>query len=337
VKRLARGAIPILIAFAILGVAELALRLAGFQEPRAVIVGPGDELHRFNPAWLWEPRPGSPADQCGGVINADGYRGPLRPRHRSPRTLRIVTLGDSSTFGIKVCEPKTYPALLERDLPGSEVLNFGVIGFSALQGLELLKGRILDYEPQVVVAAFGAVNEGTPAFDGDVETRMARAAGVNLTFALVRDRLRDLRLMQLAERWVLPPLRKQPVIRPGVPISDSDGPPNESVEGFVHALEGIVETSRAHGAMPVLVAPPRIRRFEEAAPWLLAYDDALRSFATRANVPLADVHTAFRQDPRDDDALLMDAVHPRPPGYVLYAQVVANAIRASPLATGKRP
>lgn len=150
------------ISAAVLGVAEVALRLSGFQyQPLGPVGFNSRGPNRFHPYWFWEPRPGDPVRRCPEErINAAGFRGPQRPVERDPARLRIVTLGDSSTFGVKVCYRQTYSARLEEAIPGSEVLNFGVIGYSAFQGEKLLEGRVLEYQPDVVLLAFGAIAVG---------------------------------------------------------------------------------------------------------------------------------------------------------------------------------
>ena len=62
---------------------------------------------------------------------------------------------------MNVNQDQTYPARLETLLkqrrPASEVevINFGVLGYSSFQGLELLKRRVLDLHPDVLVIGFG--------------------------------------------------------------------------------------------------------------------------------------------------------------------------------------
>lgn len=74
--------------------------------------------------------------------------------------IRIVCLGDSSTFGMNVEEADTYPrqlaALLDEAQPGRfEVMNLGVPGYTSRQGLELLRREVLGLQPDVVTFAFG--------------------------------------------------------------------------------------------------------------------------------------------------------------------------------------
>jgi acyl-CoA thioesterase I len=81
---------------------------------------------------------------CGG-------RGPL-----------VVFLGDSLTSGWRLPEAQAYPALLDEQLRGRgrevRVLNAGVSGETAAQGLARLEG-ILRQRPAVLVVALG-INDG---------------------------------------------------------------------------------------------------------------------------------------------------------------------------------
>ena len=90
-----------------------------------------------------------------------GYRGEEMPAAPQPSTVRIACVGDSWTFGMPVAQDETYP-----EPPGGmaspgaartryEVQNFGVLGYSSFQGLQLLKTRVLAFHPNVVVIGFG--------------------------------------------------------------------------------------------------------------------------------------------------------------------------------------
>src|SRR5437667_8980151 len=246
-RHLAAG---LVVAGVLLTAAELALRLAGFEyrAPVPIIYGAGG-MHRFHPYWFWEPRPGTPVEGCAGEhINAAGYRGPERPVARRKGTLRIVTLGDSSTFGSRLCEGQNYPALLEQELPGSEVLNFGVVGFTAFQGAKLLAGRALAYRPDVVLAAFGATNEARPALGYDVDAKFAITSRTPPWAAAARDRLATLRLFQLVERGLRRPgpdrTEQEMLAEWGGALTRAaragDYRPNQSVASFERSLEPIV-------------------------------------------------------------------------------------------------
>ena len=94
-------------------------------------------------------------------LNADGDRSPEITTLKAPGTIRVACIGDSWTFGMNVDQDRTYPsrlaAWLRERQPGTifEAINFGVLGYSSFQGLQLLKTRILDLQPDIVAIGFG--------------------------------------------------------------------------------------------------------------------------------------------------------------------------------------
>ena len=95
------------------------------------------------------------------ALNAEGFRSDPFPAEKRPGTLRIACIGDSWTFGMNVNQDETYPArvraLLQARTPPAnvEVMNFGILGYTSFQGLQLLKARVLDLQPDVLVIGFG--------------------------------------------------------------------------------------------------------------------------------------------------------------------------------------
>lgn len=126
-------------------------------------------------------------------LNSEGFRNAEFPSAKSSSAFRIICLGDSWTFGANVGQDQTYAqrlrVLLEKEFPGLnfEVFNFGVLGYSSYQGLELLKRKIIDLEPDAVVIAF-AMNDGSAAgyHDKDMaaynERHMTLAKRISLVF-----------------------------------------------------------------------------------------------------------------------------------------------------------
>ncbi len=103
-----------------------------------------------------------------------GFRAPPFAEEKPAGVWRIACVGDSWTFGANVDQPHAYPQALAasfRDAPiGApvEVLNFGVMGYSSRQGLELLRRSVLDVAPDVVVIGFG-MNDSVVAGWQDAE------------------------------------------------------------------------------------------------------------------------------------------------------------------------
>ena len=115
-------------------------------------------LRQFVPALPAEFR-GNPTWEIG--LNSLGFRGDEMPVVKPTGTVRIACIGDSWTFGMPVGQDQSYPARLltwlRKEHPGTtyEIQNFGVLGYSSFQGLQLLKSRVLAFHPDIVVIGFG--------------------------------------------------------------------------------------------------------------------------------------------------------------------------------------
>jgi len=94
-------------------------------------------------------------------LNSEGFRDDEFPAKETHAAFRVMCVGDSWTFGANVGQNQAYPqqfqALLRNEFPGKdiEVFNLGVLGYSSYQGLQLLKKRIDELRPNVVVIGFG--------------------------------------------------------------------------------------------------------------------------------------------------------------------------------------
>jgi lysophospholipase L1-like esterase len=108
-------------------------------------------------------------------LNSQGDRAEESAREKRLGSIRIACLGDSWTFGMNADQNDTYPSRLaewlRRANPNAafEVMNFGVLGYSSFQGLQLLKRRVLAWEPDVVLVGFGMNDSSVPGYrDRDV-------------------------------------------------------------------------------------------------------------------------------------------------------------------------
>src|SRR5262249_1689918 len=112
-----------------------------------------------HPTRGWAVRPGlSRARVFNNKVlssNSQGLRGSSEHSYeKPPGTLRILTFGDSFTFGDEVSDNETWPYYLEKLLPGSEVINFGVHGYGHDQMLLYLQEEGIKYHPDIVILGF---------------------------------------------------------------------------------------------------------------------------------------------------------------------------------------
>ncbi len=362
-QKLARALVATLALFALL---EVSLRVTGFRfhglELPIAIWNPHEDkalddagaLHRSTLVSLWEPRPLAAIPWGTRELVNDGtFRGPEIGAARTPGTLRVATLGDSTTFGYGVPWEECWSARIASDAGDRgtpiEVIDGGVIGFTIRQGIERYKARVRPLRPDVVVAAFGAVNEHTLA-PGEVpdilkldqvrarSTRASRGArwvrgAVRVLHLLdwVRCEVTDEKSKRLAAWTVREKNRTQGIEAMGA--LDYAEPRRVSPTAFAEALAELRREVEADGARLVLVSMPRSPGTEELSPILAEYTRVLEEFATKTAVPLADVRGAFRDEAlagRGDGLFLTkDRWHPTARGHGLVAERVRPLVEAA--------
>jgi lysophospholipase L1-like esterase len=196
--------------------------------------------------------------------NGDGFRGrEFGPK--PPGTIRIVCIGDSSTFGWGVDDEYTYPALLEARLtkpggPPVEVFNLGIPGFTSRHGLGVLRHYALELDADFFVFSFGA-NDGRfvlrAVHDVLSEDEGWRAAA---HFTALHFKTYQL-LRKLAFSWNDPTAQYQGQ-RPELVRSVPDAQ-------YATNLRAMIRTARGQGAQPVLLAvcspEPMVNRMREVA------------------------------------------------------------------------
>ncbi len=97
-------------------------------------------------------------------INSLGFLGEEVSKTKPEGTIRIVTLGDSGTFGIweswpRLIEFDNYPDSLRDELAHHgvkkvQVINAGVLGYTSSNGLRMLMTQVLDLEPDIITVRF---------------------------------------------------------------------------------------------------------------------------------------------------------------------------------------
>ncbi len=132
----------ILIIFA---VSEVALRIAYNETTFAGGYGPGSL--KFNRKYV--------------EINKDGMRDRNFDFRKPDGTIRIASVGDSFAFGSGIKNVNnTYSKILEselNDLNNSfnyDVLNFGIMGLSTDDELNLIKNKVLKYNPDIILIGY---------------------------------------------------------------------------------------------------------------------------------------------------------------------------------------
>ena len=101
-----------------------------------------------------------PPDVYG--INSNGFRGPEFSIEKPDNTFRVIAVGGSTTFGIGVKDASTWPSILGDKLQNFsedidiEVINAGIPAIGSLNESKLIKGKLVNYEPDMIIIYDGA-------------------------------------------------------------------------------------------------------------------------------------------------------------------------------------
>jgi lysophospholipase L1-like esterase len=154
---------------------EFATRVVGLRSIFFIRPEPTNCLQRGT-ALRFEFRP-----TCTGELSNTFFRtNPLGLRGgpvREDGSIRILSIGDSCTWGWGVGQDEAYPTALQRLLDERygagryQVLNAGVPGYTSYEGLIYLRERGLPLKPAIVIAGYG-FNE--TFHTGDIETQLDR-------------------------------------------------------------------------------------------------------------------------------------------------------------------
>lgn len=100
-------------------------------------------------------------------INSHGMRDRDYTRSKPEGTTRICVVGDSVAFGWGVSQRDMFTEVLERALQKRrkvEVLNFGVPAYNMTQLAVMVRDRVLDFDPDLVLVAH-TLNDVGPAWN----------------------------------------------------------------------------------------------------------------------------------------------------------------------------
>jgi len=300
----------------------------------------------------------------GKPLNRAGFRSREFTR-KAPGAFRVLSLGDSCTFGIVstraqgyeyVREP--YPQRLERLAaermgPGRlDVVNAGIAGYNSFQGLMLLRSKLRGLEPDLITVRFGwndhLMSGEPPGTYAYREPDSALALG--LQDLMLRTSLygffRRLHFELQAFR-----LRGQPSVPPSLP---AEWKPNVPLEVYEHNLRRIVALGRARGADVWLLTSPhafvidasrgqqdkfptQLLAFNALPTWdrLIEihdrYNQATREVGAELRAPVIDMDAVYRAHASQPLFVQTDVPHPTARGHALEAETLYSRLVAEGL------
>ncbi len=300
------------------------------------------------------------------ALNQAGFRG----REFEPKaagTFRVLTLGDSCTFGVGawsrgLYERVPYPQRLEILLVNQfgagkvEVLNAGTPGYNSYQGLLLMRTKLRNLEPDLVTIRFGW-NDHLMGYGRLIENAFRDPEN-----ALVRNGkilLQRTAVYAFASRMVL----EVQALAAGEVDFDRTLPtewvPNMSVQDYKTALRRTAELASSRGARVWFIAAPdafltpeHLARYEalpedSGARLLLtlsgltsfrqvmeihrSYTAAMREVAAELGAIVIDMDEIYRQHSDEELFPMDDTIHPTQSGYDLEARTLYDRFIAEGL------
>ena len=296
-----------------------ALQQQGFTDSENVTIFEGD------PLLFWRVRPSLDRviwDYTMVSTNEQGLRhaGPIGTKREGSR--RIVTLGDSVTFGYRIPvvfpgEPEDYdptalpyPLAMERDLRAAnpdrdiEVVNLAVPGYTSHQGLAWLRRDIGKLDPDLVIACFGWNDVNLRAA---TDREMMKTDWYHTALRRIGSASQVISHIVSWRRKRQPPINAQfagPALR--VPIED-----------YVENLLEIAKLAKTHGASVVVIGPV-YRGFDdnpEESERMTSQRDALWTAMQEAEIPYLEIPELTEHNRAGNLWLFGEPVHPNVQGH----------------------
>ena len=285
-----------------------------------------------NPYLLWELAPGV-RDQRGHavVINSLGLRGPEVERPKPPGRRRLVATGDSSVFGDGVADDEVFGVQLAARLgPGVDFVNAAVPGYSTWQTLNLLRMRVLDLEPDLLLVGNLWSDNNFDAFV-DRELLSAYAAWAEGPVAGARRLLATSALFRVLD-WRLRVARRAEAVRTvGFMLGSGDkiGRRRVAIEDYAANLDTIAILARAHGAGVLFLVLANVEDLVPAPggrPAWEPYRQVMRDTARRHGAQVVEVPALFRASGLSPGELFVDQMHPSATGHRIIARELATVL-----------
>ena len=340
-KNILCSLVLILLIFSIL---ELLCRsLLDLKEP----IREADLEYTVDPDILWHFVPNQHLKQphrgIEYVINSHGLRCPDFPLKKPEGERRILTIGDSVTFGYNVPEGKAYPNLLQKylyerfpDVP-VRMINGGVNAYSTREELMFLRRNGIMYEPDVVIVGF-VLNDISQIS----RQHYLEEFGEQLTKNPLRNKLKDARELLEMSHFVGFVSRFTKTIGARLKGRRGKGTHNEQralhyrdliyiekveiEEGWKVGMEELGEMAallREHGVEMVLVSFPARLQLEEV-PTPDKPQKRLKEFCESHGVVFLDLLPTFLEN--KGIGLYLDHIHLTSEGYAHAAREIGDCL-----------
>jgi len=262
------------------------------------------------------------------------FRGRQFPLAKPAGTVRVVSLGGSSTWGFRI--PSTsrgdYPSQLERRLtaaraggallPPVEVINGAFVGATGARLYPYLRDALLAFSPDIVTLSL-TFNDSTSCSLGDEEAYYERITAPGASRSWWTERRVDRELLREREALAAIKLRLDADGRRSAELWRACGLGSSPPERFAATLRRFAELGRQRGFRLVLIKEPWVGPGRLV--WREEFHDAIDRVAAEYGLPVV--------DPAPDIAaaggasLFMDGVHATAEGNTVIAAALERVVR----------
>jgi len=108
---------------------------------------------------VYELNPNFIIKSLGSKVSSQGLYDRYFSKEKPIGTYRIAVVGDSTSFGLHVGPEQSFPKVFEKLLnkrlgKNFEVMNFSVPGYNTSQEYEVIKEKVINFDPNMVILVF---------------------------------------------------------------------------------------------------------------------------------------------------------------------------------------
>lgn len=339
-RKLFFAIVPLLVLFVL---TELLMRITGIADSVVMPLSLPDQrsqVHRADEHLFWAMRSDIEVLFQGVMLrtNSQGLRhGEIKAKRHNE--FRILSLGESTTFGAGVENDQTYAARLQvhlnqRDpLKRFNVINAGVSGYTSFQSLVYLKRHGIALMPDMVLF-YHELNDYLPTTVTNVRQTVIGESLTDKQRYQAKHWRWHRKLLGLCATYrgihflaarVRISLFKRAAVRrdagtagkiTGTGQAWTDGPSRVSPAERLEILQELLELSKTERFQLVVIHP--------SYSGTIRHDCELTQFCDRQDVPMYESYDDLHPAGRPSGGLFWDAAHPKAEGHDLLASALAK-------------
>ena len=293
----------------------------------------------------WRLRPNARANHNAVIeITSKGLRSPERDYLKPDGSKRIVFLGDSITYGLRLEYADTFPnqteiILKEKTGAAVECINAGIPGYSTWQEFVFFEKEAIRYQPDIVVLSFclnDVLNTYTGVRFGDYgqDDPVPFIEENWMEFLLKRSAIVYMGKLGYSKLRYGKNLKEDAVYREGLSVASlyekAKYPEIQQAWNLTHSyIKKMADLSTQKSSHFLLVVfPYSIPRVNNGiVPWT---PESLLDFAKQSNIPAIDLLPVIQDDMKSNnlkiDHYFRDACHPTAYGSRLAAKAISSEI-----------